>query len=188
MQIYKTLSLAIVLLCTACGVDLRSESAAGIQELVTMNSDADTPLSLVAAPELQVRHFRLKFYGYDTVYYYLQAVKNSQHPLPVFQLVIDANYGGALRHYDTVRMIDGEVYPTLQRRHDTVRCQIFGNMTDSCLYRDRTRIELSQNVLQSFRHNGLSLILAATGTDYETIDLPANYIDGFLLAVQKSGL
>jgi hypothetical protein len=165
--------------------DLRNASAADIRQLVTMKTANDSPDQFWVAPELQVRRYRLQFAGYDTVYYYLYEVKPTPDAAAMhYRVHIDANYGGAVRHYDQAKLLDGGVFQTQRLQHDVVRCQLFGNMVDACLFRDRGDIELSRPELEAGRINGLSLALSSAGAkDYERLDLPAAYIEGFLQAL-----
>jgi hypothetical protein len=97
---------------------------------------------------------------------------------------IDAHYGGTLRHYDAIKFADGSSRPVGFHSHDTERCQFFNNMVYACLFRDRASLELSRSELEAARFKGLKLTLNSDKQGYESIDLPANYIQGFLQAVQ----
>lgn len=182
----KIICLWAILLATACTENLREAPAVAIRDQVVTQSVGNSAETLFRAPELLVRHFRLKFYGYDTVYYYLQAAESNNNPAEtVYRLQLDANYGGDPRHYDAVSIAHADSFATSHLHHETIRCQIFGSMTDSCLYRDRADIVLSLQQLEAARQNGLNMTLSSTAKQYETLDLPANYIDGFLQAVQN---
>ncbi len=139
------------------------------------------------APELEVRHYRTLFYGYDTVYYRLAAQKSPSGGLR-YQLSIDAHYGGDLRHYEAVKFADGSSRPLDRRQHDTERCQFFNSLVYACLFRDQVRLELSPAELEAAQGNGLRMTLSSAVQDYEAIELPANYIRGFLQAVQGAPL
>jgi hypothetical protein len=181
-----TVFLIVLLLLSGCA-DLRNASSADIRQMVTLKTNDNSPDQFWVAPELQVRRYRLQFAGYDTVYYYLYNVKPTSDAADMHLRVhIDANYGGVVRHYDQAKLPDGFVFQTHHLQHDVVRCQLFGNMVDACLFRDRGDIELSKAELEAGRVNGLTLALSsASDQDYEHIDLPAAYIDGFLQALQN---
>jgi len=134
-------------------------------------------------PTMQVRHYRTLFYGYDSVYYWLVARKSPKGGA-LYEMSIAADYGGDLRHYDAVKSADGSIRPMVNQQHDTERCQFFNSMVYSCLYHDRASLELSESELVAARFKGLRLTLSSGKQDYETIDLPANNIQGFLQAVQ----
>ena len=53
----------------------------------------------------------------------------------------------------------------------------------ACLYRDRGQIELSRAMLETGRYVGLEFTLGSTDVSYEHVDLPANYVDGFIMKV-----
>jgi hypothetical protein len=142
---------------------------------------------ILTAPELQTSHFRTLFYGYDTVYFRLRATKTERPSSKIFyQLLVDANYGGPVRQYKQARYIDGASYQSSKLDHDIIRCQFFGSMVNSCLYRDKAELTLESSVLEAGRRQGLSLTLGSQDGDYETIELPAQYIDRFLHAAETS--
>jgi len=185
---FKRHRLSAVLLAALLGLsgctDLRDASPAEIRTLVTVKTAVNGPEQFRVAPELQVRRYRLQFAGYDSVYYYLFAVKpQADADETHLRVHIEANYGGVVRHYDQAKLPSG-VSQTQHLQHDVVRCQLFGNMVDACLFRDRGDIELSRADLEAGRISGLMLVLSsAADQHYEHIDLPAAYIDGFLQAL-----
>ena len=184
IRLYPIAVLVTVLLLSGCA-DLRNATSADIRQMVVLKAADDSSNQFWVAPELQVRRYRLKFAGYDTVYYYLYEVKPTLDAADLHLRVhIDANYGGTVRHYDQAKFADGVISQTQHLQHDVVRCQLFGNMVDACLFRDRGDIELSKAELEAGRINGLSFALSSASDEgYEHLDLPAAYIDGFLQAL-----
>ena len=170
---------------SGCTENIREETSAQIQTLVTQTTNSDNSL-IWYAPELQHRQFRLAFYGYDTVAYKLKAIKDQKSTH--FRLLLDVNYGAnqglKIRHYDQAKLEDGSTLITDNRRLETGRCQFFSTMTFSCLYRDRAEIELNSELLIASKQTGLRLTLGTADLNYEQIDLPANYVQGFLQALQ----
>jgi hypothetical protein len=71
------------------------------------------------------------------------------------------------------------------RQHDVERCQIFNILISSCLYRDRFSLAFSRAELERARKDGLQFKLASKTQSYERLDLPPNYIQGFLKAIAK---
>jgi hypothetical protein len=134
-------------------------------------------------PALRVSHYRTLFYGYDSVDYRLNASKSIASSLK-YEMSIDADYGGDLRHYDAVKFADGSSRQTVNHRHETERCQFFNSLVYACLFHDRASLELSRSELEATQLKGLRLTLSSDKQDYESIDLPANYVQGFLQAVQ----
>ena len=61
---------------------------------------------------------------------------------------------------------------------------VFNSMVYSCLYHDRASFKFSHTELVAARMKELQLTLSSGKQDYESIVLPANYIQGFLQAVQ----
>jgi hypothetical protein len=59
-------------------------------------------------------------------------------------------------------------------------------MMSSCLYRDLFSLNLSRSDLENARTSGLQILLTSGKQDYERINLPANYIQGFLKASATS--
>ena len=134
-------------------------------------------------PALRVSHYRTLFYGYDSVDYWLNARKSPAGSVK-YEMSFAADYGGDRRHYDAVKFGDGSSRQTVNHRHDTERCQFFNSMVYSCLYHDRASLEFSHTELEAAKLKGLRLTLSSGTQDYESIVLPANYIQGFLQAVQ----
>ena len=154
--IFFRLAVILVLMqvLAGCTENVRGASPQIIEKLVKTEADSISGKPVWFAPELQVRHFRTEFYGYNTVYYRLMALGTDQPGKTSFRLIIDANYGGAERRYE-LALIDGASYPTDHLRHDTERCQLFNNMYSACLYRDRADVELDLAKLEAGRHSGL---------------------------------
>lgn len=176
-------------LLTGCA-DIGSASPQQIQAATRMDTGANR--ILWSAPELEHSKFRLVFYGYDKVYYHLQAEKSpiDSNDGIHYRLLIDANYGLMqglrVRHYDQVRFADNTILATQNRHMETMRCQIFSDMTQGCLYRDRAEVELDPAQLAAAGNkDGLSLTLGSDDQNYENIVLPASYIAGFLQAVSN---
>jgi hypothetical protein len=182
-----TLILTILsLLAAGCADDLRQAAAVDIERTTELTTPPYTAARIWSAPELSVQHYRTLFYGYDTVYYRLIASQANAGEQPLqFALDIDAQYGGNERHYQLARLAYGGALPSQHLRHETLRCQFFNNLVSSCLFRDRAEVVLTRAELEAARQSGLVLTLAAANADYEQIDLPAAYVDGFLRAVQK---
>ncbi|WP_347988088.1 hypothetical protein [Methylomonas sp. AM2-LC] len=193
MKLHTTLKsallAAIVAVLTGCTPEIRDQSSAEIQQQISVKSLPDSPNRILTAPDLNVQQFRMAFYGYNTVSYLLAAIKDDQSSGLNYQLQFDAKYGivGSryIRHYDMAKMQNGVVIPTTQLRHDALSCQMYGDMVNGCLFRDRANVAISLEQLQSGRQSGLTLILSSADKNYETLDLPAQYIDGFLIAVQN---
>ena len=103
-----------------------------------------------------------------------------------FRLLIDASYGGDIRHYDFARLADDTTRVINHHQHDIERCQVFNSLISSCLYRDRFSLNLSRSDLHNARVSGLQLLLTSGAQNYERIDLPSNYVRGFLKAIENS--
>jgi hypothetical protein len=85
-------------------------------------------------------------------------------------------------------MPDTSTRGVVHEQHDTERCQIFNSLISSCLYRDRFDLKLSQLELESGLANGIKVLLRSETQEYEVLDLPSNYIQGFLMAVTESNI
>lgn len=182
----KAISLFSIICLAGCATGASTLTAKEVENHIKVEIMAGGNKVWIA-PELQTRHFRTFFYGYDTVYYRLKANKSEKLPNdPVYHLLIDANYGGPERHYVLAKSVEGTSYVSNNLNHEILRCQIFGSMVSSCLYRDRTEVILEGALLETGRHKGLLLTLSSRFADYEQIELPAEYIDGFLQAVGRN--
>jgi len=185
-NVYNAAFLAAIIQVIGCVENVRKESPdtiAGNVKHVSMLGKQDLTWF---APELHLSHYRTLFYGYDTIDYRLAA---SGYPETKtndgFRLLIDANYGGNIRHYDFARLADESTRTINHYQHDTERCQMFNSLISSCLYRDRFSLNLSRSDLENARVAGLQLLLTSGAQHYERIDLPSNYIQGFLKAIEN---
>jgi len=170
-----------------CVENVRDESPDAIAGSVKHVSRLDKQDLTWFAPELHLSHYRTLFYGYDTMDYRLAAPEYPQTKTnDGFRLLIDASYGGDIRHYDFARLADDTTRVINHHQHDIERCQVFNSLISSCLYRDRFSLNLSQSDLQNARVSGLQLLLTSGAQHYERIDLPSNYIQGFLKAIENS--
>ena len=170
-----------------CVENVRDESPDAIAGSVKHVSRLDKQDLTWFAPELHLSHYRTLFYGYDTMDYRLAAL---EYPETLthdgFRLLIDASYGGDVRHYDFARLADDTTRVINHRQHDIERCQVFNSLISSCLYRDRFSLALSRSDLENARVTGLHLLLTSGAEHYERIDLPSNYIQGFLKAIESA--
>lgn len=170
-----------------CVENVRDESPDAIAGSVKHVSRLDKQDLTWFAPELHLSHYRTLFYGYDTMDYRLAAPEYPQTKTnDGFRLLIDASYGGDIRHYDFARLADDTTRVINHHQHDIERCQVFNSLISSCLYRDRFSLNLSQSDLQNARVSGLQLLLTSGAQHYERIDLPSNYIQGFLKAIENA--
>ncbi len=176
--------LAVFMQISGCAGNVREESADTVAERVKHVSTANKQGLAWLAPYLHLSHYRTLFYGYDTVDYRLAAPETTAKG--GFRLLFDASYGGNLRHYDLARFPDLSTRVISHRQHDVERCQLFNYMISSCLYRDLFSLDLSRSDLENARTSGLQILLSSGKQDYERINLPANYIQGFLKASSTS--
>ena len=181
--------LAAIILVIGCVENVRGESpdtiAGNVKHVSRLNKQDLTWF----APELHLSHYRTLFYGYDTIDYRLAASEYPENKTnDGFLLLIDANYGGDIRHYDFVRLADDTTRVINHHQHDIERCQVFNSLISSCLDRDRFSLNLSRSELENARVAGLQLLLTSGAQDYERLDLPSNYIQGFLKAIESSEL
>jgi hypothetical protein len=179
-KIYKAFFLAVFMLISGCADNIREESADTVAGRVKHVSSSNKQGLAWLAPDLHLSHYRTLFYGYDTVDYRLAAPETTANG--GFRLLIDASYGGDVRHYDLARFPDLSTRAISHRQHDVERCQLFNYMISSCLYRDLFSLNLSRSDLENARSSGLQILLSSGKQDYERINLPANYIQGFLKA------
>jgi hypothetical protein len=186
-NVCNAVCLAAIIQILGCAENVREESSDTIAGSVKHVSRLDKQALAWFAPELHQSHYRTLFYGYDTIDYRLAALGYSQTKTnDGFRLLIDASYGGDIRHYDFARLADDTTRVINHYQHDIERCQVFNSLISSCLYRDRFSLNLSQSDLQNARVSGLQLLLTSGAQHYERIDLPSNYIQGFLKAIENA--
>ncbi|MCI0653089.1 MAG: hypothetical protein L0Y39_01230 [Methylococcaceae bacterium] len=168
----------------ACAGNIRNQAAATIAGEVKHVTSSEPHDLVWFSPVLQVSRWRTRFCCYDRVYYRLSASDARESAARVYRLLINADYGGEIRHYDVVRFPGAATRFTKERRHEVERCQFFNSLIYACLFRDHVYVDLSRSELESGQSKGLQLKLGSRTRDYETIDLPANFIRGFLDAVK----
>lgn len=187
-----TLLLTALAGLSGCSTNVRNASPLEIKQLTTVETD-DKLNHTWTGPDLQLGQYRSIFRGYNTVEYRLVATKpDTEADGVAYKLEIDANYGGEERHYNVVKTAKGKTYNTSHRVLTRDRCEFFNNEdTDmdhivfGCLFRETADAELDLADLEAARQFGLTLTLGSGDTDYEQIDLPSQYIDGFLRAVRN---
>jgi len=137
------------------------------------------------APELEHRRYRADLGIYDTLYYGLMASKaQTAGEAPRFEIWFGSHYGGTKpRHYATAKSDNGS-RPLQNLRQATERCQEFANLTSACVYHDSASMVISREQLENAKNLGLKFVLSSGSEDYETIELPAHYVQGFLDAVR----
>ena len=137
------------------------------------------------APELHISQYRALFFGYDTLDYRLAAPDHADGDH--VSLLFKVSYGGNIRHYDiaTAADADGTRHTIKQQNHHAVRCQIFNSLISSCLYEGQFSLTLSRADLAHISKAGLQL-QSINGNRYEHIDLPVDYVQGFLNASKSN--
>ena len=186
-QLSNTLALVIILLLPACTGSVRQATTDTIAEQVKQASMPDKHGVGLLAPELHDSQYRPLFFGYDTTDYRLAAVSglSGKPDQTLLRLWIDVNYGGNVRHYDFAKFSDKTEYPINHYLHIAERCQLFNSLIASCLYHDQLSLDLTRSDLEKARYSGLKVFLASATLTYQQIELPTNYIQGFLKAIDK---
>ena len=167
----------LLLTQTACTTDPKLESpqeiAAAVEPVVNDNDPS------LQGPELTASRYRALFYGYDSVAYRLSAPASGQ--VSQFRLLLDINYGAKqARNYQIT-----PAPPIVHTRQESVRCGVYNNFVSACLYRDRGYIDLPAADVRAAADKGISFQLQAADAQDISMELPANYIQGFLQAVDK---
>ncbi len=167
-------------LLSSCADNIREQSADEIAGRIARAAKSDSQGFLWRAPDLYSSQYRTLFFGYDTLKYHLLTPENQSNG---FRLLVQANYGGAMRHYELAKFADQSTRALAPQQHFAERCQLFNSLISSCLYQDQFALALSASDLQRARLTGLNVVLQSHSQQYEAIDLPAAYIEGFLKAV-----
>jgi hypothetical protein len=174
--------LTSIMYISGCAENVREESADTIAERVKHVSTPDKPGLTWFAPELHISHYRTLFYGYNSIDYRLAGPETTTNDGS--RLLFDASYGGNIRHYDFARLANESTRVIRHHQHDIERCQLFNRLISSCLFRDRFSLYLFRSDLENARVGGLQLLLTSGAQHYERINLPSNYIQGFLTAIE----
>ncbi len=136
-------------------------------------------------PELEHRHYRTDLGGYDILSYGLMATKGTvANSVPHFQFWFSSHNGGKDRHYSIIRLADGSAKPMESQHHNSERCQEFANMTNACIYHDSGVVRFTRDELENAKNLGLKFHLSSGSENYEPIELPSRYIQGFLEAIR----
>jgi len=170
----------LTLLLSSCADNIREQSADEIAGRIARSPKPDAKGFSWSAPDLYSSQYRTLFFGYDSLKYHLLA---REHQNNAFRLLVQANYGGALRHYELAKFADQSTRSLSPLQHFAERCQLFNSLISSCLYQDQFALDLTASDLQRTRLKGLNVVLQSNSQTYEAIDLPAAYIQGFLKAV-----
>lgn len=185
---FLTASLAAVVFGSGCTENIREEAASAIAKDVKHVSLPDKQGLTWFAPELMVSKYRTLFYGYNTLSYRLAATEAAGSASDGgFRVLFDAQYGGDLRHYDFAKLDESAMpRPLINQQQYAERCQFFNYMIFSCIYRDRFSLNITLSDLEKARAAGLHILLTSKKTPYESVNLPPNYIQGFLEAINDS--
>jgi len=185
-NVCNVVCLAAIIQILGCAENVREESPETIAGSVKHISRLDKQALAWFAPALHQSHYRTLFYGYDTIDYRLAAPEYPETKNDGFRLLIDSSYGGDVRHYDFAKLADNSTRVINHHQHDIERCQVFNSLISSCLYRDRFSLALYRSDLENARVAGIQLLLTSGAQHYEHIDLPSNYIQGFLKAIESA--
>lgn len=182
----KTIALAIpfaaLLALGGCAESYTTASPNNIAQAVVQTPAQAGPTWY--APTLHSSHFRKQFFGDDTLTYRLTA--SPEQTGNQYHLMIDTDYGGQLRHYGPATLPDQSARKINQLDHLTQRCQLFSNLTSACLYHDSLSVDLTENELEKSRDTGMKIQLSTGKDQFETLELPANYIQGVLLVTEHT--
>lgn len=174
--------LAAILHISGCTENIREAPANTITKAIEHLATPDDKGLAWFAPELHNSQYRTLFFGYDTLDYRLAAPEHADGNN--ISLLFNVNYGGNVRHYDIAKAVEGTSHTIQQQKHHAVRCQLFNSLISSCLYEGQFSLTLSRSDLAQISKNGLQLQSINGSQRYEHIDLPAEYIQGFLNAIK----
>lgn len=174
----------VIFFLTSCMSNARQKSGQSAADERRAGTASGFNAPIWYSPVLKKRSWRTRFCCYNTVYYRLVAEPSIDRAIPKFIVLIDANYGGNVRQYELVHFPDATSRRTQTRTHEVERCQIFGRLNASCLYHDRLSVPISYSDLLNAQSHGLKMTLGSTNRNYESIDVPAEFIRNFLSALR----
>ncbi len=169
---------ALAVSLIGCTSGLKHQTTDSIALAVRRTTTSKPGTSEWTGPALQMNQWRNQFYGYDTVSYHLFVRKRLGSR--TYGLHITADYGGNARHYKTAQFSGHFSHSTTDYRHEVGRCQFFNSLVYACLFRDRFNVPISASELVQGSATGLRFTLQSQTLNFETLDLPANYVRGFL--------
>ncbi|WP_156829904.1 hypothetical protein [Methylovulum miyakonense] len=176
--------LAATLHISGCAENIREAPANIITNYTEHLAAPDDKGFAWFAPELHNSHYRPLFFGYDTLDYRLAAPEHADGNN--VSLLFKVSYGGDVRHYDITKDAEGTSHTIKQLKHHAVRCQLFNSLISSCLYEGQYSLTLSRSDLEQISKAGLQLQSINGSQLYEHIDLPKDYVQGFLNAIHSN--
>lgn len=181
----ESLGLVVTLfLLSACGLTLRHAPPEEIARMTTKTQIPGQPAVELRAPLLRVEHWRVSLGGQDTQSFRLvgRIETGSRSPLRNW-LTVETEYGGKPAGYRAARFPDGSLRPLSDVHHTVLRCQEFNALQSACLYRDRMMIDLTGDEIDRYAKTGLTVRLVGKSGDLEKIQVPSNYLQGYLLSL-----
>lgn len=177
-----TIPFAALLALAGCAENFKTASPNNIAQAVVQTPTQNGPSW--SGPTLHSSHLRKQFFGDDTLAYRLTTSPDETGTQ--YHLMIDTDYGGNLRHYGSATLPDQSTHQIHQLDHLTQRCQLFSDLTPACLYHDSLSVDLTEKELEKGRDTGMKIQLSTGKHQTETLELPANYIQGVLLVTEHT--
>lgn len=180
MKTYLPILLLALIGISGCGENVRQATPAVVAQETKITTSPEG--TVWRAPELDQRHYRPDISGYDTLAYGLMATKGiGNESVAHFEFWFSShNAAKEDRHYSLIRFADGRSKPIEKLQHNTERCQEFSNMTNACIFHDSGIVRLSRAELENVKTLGLKFHLGSDADNFESIEIPPNYIQGLL--------
>lgn len=104
-----------------------------------------------------------------------------------YQLYVEVRYyASQWRNYRAANLYDGSSLETTTIRHDVVDCDFYAFLPAQCDYEEIFGISIPKSVMDKNRTSSLLVRVRATSGDRLLLDIPENYMSGFITKVRTA--
>jgi hypothetical protein len=121
--------------------------------------------------------------GYDYQEINLRGWKDKATGKVKHQLFIVIKYSNDWRYYQSASFINGDYQELTVINTEVVKCQSYRSLGVLCDYRETLGLSFSDASLNSFKEEGLKIRINAKSGHENILEVPANYIKGYLQAI-----
>lgn len=176
MKLFQMIAIGALLCVSGCASNYANKSADEVAKAMSVrNSEFDSSIRYIAPPARSDTRRGL-FEDNQTVQLYASLDKNTK--ALTYYVYVRVLYSFDWRFYNSVSFTDGTTKPTTEKARKVNSCTGIG-----CIYTEEIIFPIEYARLAS-RH-GMSFRLNSKKGASNTISLPSNYVDGFILGLQK---
>ncbi len=125
--------------------------------------------------------------GSDGTTSFLRATHSLKTQLTTYQLYVSITYTGDWVFYDHAYDENGLKMDTIQIARDVIDCE--GSAYWGCKHREDIAVNLEREYMEQYAETGVKIQISSSAVDKDTVvELPSDYIKGFLASVPVSGV